>query len=474
MTAPNNAQFKRRIKNALQDQNMRQAVKKATAILRNNRLKAAEERGNWNAWRALGKDIREHVIANLDYYLQEFAGNVRRNGGQVHFADSANDVIQTVSQVVTAHQAKIMVKSKSMVSEEVHLNKALQDSGVTVVETDLAEYIIQLADEPPSHIIVPAIHKNRYQIAELFSHVAGEVIPADTPSLNSFARRMLRERFLAADVGLSGCNFAVAETGSIALVTNEGNGRMVTSLPKVHIVLMGMERIVPSLSDLEVVLNLLPRSATGQKLTSYVSLITGPHQQGELDGPEELHVIIVDNGRTNLLVDPEFRSALHCIRCGACFNVCPVYRQIGGFAYGSVYGGPIGSVITPLLNDDLQHWGELAYASTLCAACSEACPVMIPLHEHLVRLRYRRCKAGYTPELERMAFRTWGSLFSRPGKYRWAMQSGYFLQRPLMHGNHLEGGPTPLAGWTNSRYFPAVAKEPFRKRWDKLVKEVQD
>lgn len=470
MTTLENKNFKKRIKFALHNKNMRLAIKKATTILKDRRLTAAAEMGNWQEWKQRGKDIRSHVINNLDYYLKQFADNVRKKGGQVYFADRAEDVIQVVLQIIEKHQAKTVAKSKSMISEEVHLNKALHDRGVEAIETDLAEYIIQLAEEPPSHIIVPAIHKNRYEIAALFSKEAGEEVASDTPSLNAFARKTLREKFLTADIGLTGCNFAIAETGSIALVSNEGNGRMVSSLPRVHIVLMGMERIVPGLRDLEVVLNLLPRSATGQKFTSYISLLSGPRQAGELDGPEEVHVIIVDNGRSNLLGDKDFQDALRCIRCGACFNVCPVYRQIGGHAYGSVYSGPIGAVITPLLNNDLKDWGELLYASSLCAACSEACPVKIPLHELLVKLRYRRFQAGYTPKLEHMAFKAFQQFFGYPRRYRFAMKSGYYFQRPLMRGNHLEGGPSPLSGWTNSRYFPALAQQPFRERWEELQK----
>lgn len=474
MTTLNNENLKKRIKFALKNKDMREAIKKATAKLKNNRLNAAEEFGNWNEWRQRGKEIRSHVVSNLDYYLKQFADNVRGKGGHVHFAGSAQDVLQVIMDVVDKHQAKTVAKSKSMISEEIHLNKALHDRGVEAIETDLAEYIIQLAEEPPSHIIVPAIHKNRHQIADLFSEVAGERVSSDTPSLNAFARKTLREKFLTADIGLTGCNFGIADTGSVTIVSNEGNGRMVSSLPKVHIVLMGMERIVPNFSDLEVVLNLLPRSATGQKFTSYISIISGPKKPEELDGPEELHVIIVDNGRTNLLGDKDFQDALRCIRCGACFNVCPVYRQIGGHAYGAVYGGPIGAVITPLLHDDLKDWGELIYASSLCAACSEACPVKIPLHELLVKLRYRRVKAGYTPKIEHMAFKVFGGFFGNPRRYRFAMRSGYFVQRPLMKGNHLEGGPTPLSGWTNSRYFPAVAQKPFRDLWKDLKKDVNE
>ncbi len=466
-----NSELKQRIKHALNNTYLRNAVKSATTILRTRKQDSASELGNWQEWRDRGEAIRSHVVANLDYYLSQLAANIKANGGNVHFAAEGAQAVRTVLQIALSHQAKTVVKSKSMISEEIQLNEALVEQGIEAVESDLGEYIIQLARETPSHIIVPSIHKTRQQVADLFSTVAGERIPADTPTLTAFARRVMREKFQTAEIGLSGCNFGVAETGSIALVTNEGNGRMVTSLPKVHVVLMGIERLVPSLADLESLLNLLPRSATGQKLSSYISLITGPRREGELDGPEELHVIIVDNGRSAMLGDPDFQPALHCIRCGACFNVCPVYRQIGGHAYGSVYAGPIGSVITPLLTKDLKNWGELVYASSLCAACAEACPVKIPIHDMLVKLRRRREQDGFTPVLERLGFAGWRRFFKSSGAYSFAFKSGYYAQKPFMKDNHLEGGPSPLSGWTNSRYFPAVSKRTFRQRWDELTKE---
>jgi L-lactate dehydrogenase complex protein LldF len=466
-----NCDLKVRIKHALKNTQLRNAVKSATTILRTRKQSSAEELGNWQEWRDRGQAIRSHVVENLDYYLSELINSLQKNGVQVHFASEGSEAVKTVLDIAAKQHAKAVVKSKSMISEEIHLNNALIDQGIEAIESDLAEYIIQLAGETPSHIIVPAIHKTRQQVSDLFSEVAGEKIPSDTPTLTAFARRVMREKFQTADIGLSGCNFAVAESGSIVLVTNEGNGRMVTSLPPVHIVLMGMERIVPTLADLESVLNLLPRSATGQKLTSYVSVISGPRRIEELDGPEELHVVIVDNGRSNMLGDPDFQAALHCIRCGSCFNVCPVYRQIGGHAYGSVYSGPIGAVITPILNKDLKYWGELVYASSLCAACSEGCPVKIPIHDMLVKLRNLRKQAGFTPALERLGFSSWRRFFKSSGAYSFAFKSGYYAQKPFMKGNHLEGGPSPLSAWTNSRYFPAVTKKTFRERWDELNKE---
>ncbi|HWJ03675.1 MAG TPA: LutB/LldF family L-lactate oxidation iron-sulfur protein, partial [Verrucomicrobiae bacterium] len=435
------------------------------------RLDAAETLGHWQEWRERGRAIRRHVVSNLDYYLNQLTKNVRHNGGNVHFAHTGADAVNIIMEIAARRQAKAVVKSKSMISEEIHLNEALVKKGIEAVESDLGEYIVQLARETPSHIIIPAIHKTRQQISDLFSEVAGETIPSDTPTLTAFARRILREKFITSEIGLSGCNSAVAESGSIVLFTNEGNGRMVTTLPPVHVVLMGMERIVPTFADLEVIMNLLPRSATGQKITSYMSIISGPRREEELDGPEELHLIIVDNGRSGLLGDPDFQPALNCIRCGSCFNVCPVYRQIGGHAYGWVYAGPIGAVLTPLLTKDLKGWGEVIYASSLCAACAEACPVMIPVNDMLVKLRRRRTQDGFTPSLEKLGFNTWRRFFRNSGSYRFAFKSGYYAQKPFMKGNHLEGGPSPLSGWTNSRYFPAVSKQTFRERWNELSKE---
>lgn len=454
-----------RARKGVQDQQMRAAIKKAVERLAGNKTKATEDLGNWEQWREQGKRIRKHTVENLDYYLAQFAQNVRKNGGHVHFVQTAGDARQIILDICKKHDAKMVVKSKSMVSEEIHLNPALERNGIAAIETGLAEYIIQLAGEPPSHIIVPAIHKNRRQIAELFSKVAGHPVADDTPSLTAFARNILRDKFLTAKVGITGCNFAVAQTGSVTLVTNEGNARLTTSLPKVLITLMGMERIVPTFEDLEAVLTLLPRSATGQKLTSYTSVINKARNAGEKDGAEEFHILILDNGRSRMLADDEFRQALHCIRCGACFNVCPVYRQIGGHAYASVYGGPIGSVITPFLLNDLDFWGELSFASSLCVACSHACPVKIPLHDLLLAIRHRRAEAGHTPFLEKQAFSLWRRFFKIPSAYKFAMKTAAIAQQPMVHNGFIKAGPPPLSNWTNSRYFPALPGKTFRDRW---------
>jgi L-lactate dehydrogenase complex protein LldF len=303
-----------------------------------------------------------------------------------------------------------VVKGKSMASEEIHLNPALEADGRRVVETDLGEFIVQLAHEAPSHIILPAIHKDRHDVAELFTADAGAPIPPNVDDEAAYARRRLRELFLSADAGITGVNFAVAETGSVCLVENEGNGRMCTTLPRVHIAVMGMERVVADLAELDVCLALLARSATGQDLTVYTNLLSGPRRPGEADGPDEMHVIVLDNGRHDVLAG-EFREALNCIRCGACLNVCPVYRQVGGHAYGSVYPGPIGAVLTPLLHPADPAARELSQASSLCGACWEACPVRIPLHDMLLGLR-RRDAPTDAPVSQRVGFGVWSALWS--------------------------------------------------------------
>jgi L-lactate dehydrogenase complex protein LldF len=347
-----------------------------------------------------------------------------------------------------------------MASEEIALNHALADVGVEAVETDLGEWIIQLAGEHPSHIVAPAAHKSKEDVAELFSEVAGKRLPNDGPALMAFARERLRQKFLAADMGISGVNFAVSSTGTLCTVTNEGNARMCTSLPRVHVALMGMERVVGTWDELAVMLALLGRSATGQKLTQYTTLISGPRREGEFDGPDESHLVILDNGRSNIL-GTRYQSALRCIRCGACLNVCPVFRQVGGHAYDPVYSGPIGAVINPLLRGT-ERAGELAHASTLCGACTEVCPVRIPLHDHLVRLRqdYAGEEAG---RLEHWAYASWSRA--------WASAAGFDLFSRL---NSLVGTvrrtkwgrrvPLPLVSrWSEGRVLPDIPARDYRR-----------
>ncbi len=457
---------------ALQDDFLRAAVRFTTDRLKDRKHGATEELGRWEEWRERGREIRAHTVSHLDYYLRRFVDNARAAGAEIHFASDAQEASAAVLGVVHAKQAQLVAKSKSMVSEEIHINRRLEEQNVRVVETDLGEYIIQLANEMPSHIIIPAIHKTREQIKDLFTRDGGQNLGTDTKALVTFARRKLRETFLTADIGMTGCNFGVAESGSVVLFTNEGNADMVSALPKTHIVVMGMERVLPTFADLEVMANLLPRSATGQKVITYMSVITGPRRAQERCGPEELHIVILDNGRSSQLGDDEFRDVLHCIRCGACLNVCPVYRHIGGHAYGSVYPGPIGAVLTPLLLQG-EEFADLPNASSLCGACYEACPVKIPLHDMLVALRRRAAGGPRTKRAERAAWRGYALAFAKPGRYRLVTRMARLAQTPLQHDGYIESTWGPLMGWTNSRHAPALAPESFRDRFSRMKQDVR-
>lgn len=458
---------------ALNNEFLRSAVRYTTERLRNGKHAATEEHGNWDQWRERGRQIRLHTIAHLDYYLNEFAENARANGAHVHFAETAAEAVNIALTIAKHKAATSVVKSKSMVSEELHLNQALESIGVEAVETDLGEYIIQLANETPSHIIIPAIHKNRFQIAELLSKEAGETLPPDTAILAGFVRMKLREKFLKADIGLTGCNFAIAETGSMVLFENEGNARMVTTVPKTQITLMGMERLIPSWADLEVMATLLPRSATGQKLTVYMSGITGPGRHLDADGPDEQHIIIIDNGRSLQLGDPEFQELLNCIRCGACLNACPVYRHIGGHAYGGTYSGPIGAVLTPALNGNVAEWDDIANASSLCGACYEACPVKIPLHEMLVFLRRRKNEAGLGSKLEAAGMKGFSAVMGKSGRYRRAVSALKLGQRLIVRNGVIRARIGPLKGWNTYRVTPSLPKQSFRDQWETVESELR-
>ncbi|MED5015749.1 LutB/LldF family L-lactate oxidation iron-sulfur protein [Paenibacillus chibensis] len=473
MSTPQGSNVKDRAKTALKDEFLVDAVKFTTERLKNSKLAATAENGNWEEWRERGRQIRLHTIAHLDYYLSRFVENARAQGVHVHFAPEAKDAARIALEIAKHQGAKSVVKSKSMVSEEVHINEAFESIGIESIESDLGEYIIQLANEPPSHIIIPAIHKNRHQIAELLSKEAGDTLEPETKILAGFARRKLRDKFLEADIGLTGCNFGIAETGSVVIFENEGNARMVSTVPKTQITLMGMERLIPSWDDLEVMATLLPRSATGQKLTMYMSGITGPRRAQDGDGPEEMHIIIVDNGRSLQLGDPEFQELLNCIRCGACLNACPVYRHIGGHSYPGTYSGPIGAVLTPALNKNAGEWQDIANASSLCGACYEACPVKIPLHDMLVYLRNRKVERGYTAAGEKMAMKGFKMLMKSHKRFRKAVKAGQIGQKLLVRDGYIRSQIGPLGGWTAYRYIPELPKQSFREQWPGLAAEVE-
>lgn len=446
---------------------MRFAVSGAQERLRSRRLDAAEELGNWEEWRALGEEIRQHTLENLDYYLEQLTDNVAKRGGHVFFAQTAEEANEYIKNVARQKQAKKVVKSKSMVTEEIHMNAALEELGCEVIETDLGEYILQVDDhDPPSHIVAPALHKNKEQIRDVFQQKLSYKKTEKPEELALHAREMLRKEFLSADIGITGCNFAIAESGSISLVTNEGNARLTTALPKTQITVMGMERIVPTFEEFEVLVSLLTRSAVGQRLTSYVTALTGPRLPGEVDGPEEFHLVIVDNGRSAIL-GTEFQSVLQCIRCAACVNVCPVYRHIGGHSYGSIYSGPIGAVLSPLLGG-YEDYKELPYASTLCAACTDACPVKIPLHELLHKHRQRIVeKEGKAPISEKLAMKAFGLGAASSSLYTVGAKVAPAALTPFMSGSSISKGPGPLKAWTESREFPAPTKERLRDWFDK-------
>ena len=411
--------------------------------------------------------IKQGTMANLDRYLEQMADNVEARGGNVFFAEDGEAVVRYIGDLARRKGAKVVTKSKSMATEEIELNRRLEedyaDLDLEIVETDLGEWIAQLAGDHPSHIVGPILHMNRKRITEVLSQAAGEELPPDVEALGSFARKRLREKFLAADIGVTGANFGVAETGTVATITNEGNARLVTSVPPVHVIVMGIEKLVPRFEDLSVFVRLLARSGTGQKLTVYTNFITGPRDEGELDGAEELHLILMDNGRSKLL-GTEFEEALYCIRCGACLNVCPVYRQTGGHAYGSTYSGPIGAVITPLLKGQ-KDAKDLPHASSLCGACWEACPVGIPLHELLLKLRNQQVEEGMKGKGETLAFKGFENTMKNPALYKISGKAGRLVQKPLKKDGSVRPLPGPLSAWTDSRDLPPLAEKPFRDLW---------
>ena len=460
--------FRQRADRAMQDVFLQEALTIATTKFIGLRREAFAGFPEGEGLRDAAREIKEATLQHLDRYLEQLVENVERLGGRVHYATTPEEARAIILDIARQAGARIAVKSKSMATEEIHLNEALEAAGITPVETDLGEYIIQLAHERPSHIIAPAIHKTKGQIADLFTKELGRTVAADPEALTKLARGELREKFLQADLGITGANFAVADTGTVVLVTNEGNGRMVTSLPRVHVAVMGVEKVVPSMTDLMVFLAILAKSATGQKLSVYTTLVQGPRRAGELEGPEEFHLVLLDNGRIAQLAGP-LREALYCLRCGACLNVCPVYRQIGGHAYGHTYPGPIGILLTAMLNGP-GAVKDLAHASSLCGACADACPVRIDIPRMLIELRREVDEKRIAPWTERIVFKAFGWLLTRPALYRLAASVGRLLQRPFVRDGAIRS--LPLFGdWTRTRDLPMVARRTFRERWRNLELE---
>ena len=472
---PRTSNFRQGSASALADDQVQRNLEGLYSGFHSARLAASAATSNWDELRDRGRQIKSHVIENLDYYLEQLAQNVERAGGKVFFAEDAKAASDYVVSVAASRGIDMVVKSKSMLSEEMGLNERLESEGIEPVETDLGEYIVQLAGETPFHIIAPAIHKSREQVSDLFADKLGTGRMEDIEELTREARRQLRAKFMAAGMGISGANFLVAESGTVTLVSNEGNGRMCTSMPKVHIAISGMEKVVPSLEDLGLFLRLLIRSATGQMLSSYVTTITGPRGTEEEDGPEEFHLVIVDNGRSRLLADEHLREALLCLRCGACLNACPVYRKVGGHAYGWVYPGPIGAIVSPMLTG-LSEGKDLPYASTLCGACKEACPVRIDIPRMLLYMRKELTQGDNYPSeksvdgAERMAMKAWRASVSTGGAMQAANWVGRVGQSLMSRTPGISKLPGPLSGWSDHRDVPELKKS-FRSRWRTLSEE---
>jgi len=459
--------LRQRATQALGDRFLHEALDIATTKFITLRREAFDDFPEGERLRDRARAIKEATLQRLDEHLEKLVANVERLGGHVHFATTAEEARDVVLDIARRTGARMAVKSKSMATEEIHLNDALEAIGVTPVETDLGEYIIQLAHERPSHIIAPAIHKTKGQVAELFSReLKRPGLPADPEVLTKIAREELREKFLTADLGITGANFAVAETGTVVLVTNEGNGRMATSLPRVHVAVMGVEKVIPSMTDLAVFLAILAKSATGQKLSVYTTLVQGPRRPAELEGPEEFHLVLLDNGRIAQIAGT-LRESLYCLRCGACLNVCPVYRQIGGHAYGYTYPGPIGILLTAMLNGP-SSVKELAHASSLCGACADACPVRIDIPRMLIELRRQVDEEHIAPWTERVLFKTFARLLVHPTLYRLGARIGRILQRPLIREGRIRALPFFFGRWTKTRDLPPVAARTFQERWPEL------
>ena len=490
------------------DPSLQRALTIATGKAAGSRHAAVTNLGaeNWEELRERAHAVKEHTINNLDFYLEKFSANVERLGGHVFWAGTSDEACSYIAQLSYRHGVKEIVKSKSMMTEEIGLNRALAEAGIKAIETDLGEYIVQLAHERPSHINMPAIHKTRSEVADLLAEKLGVERTEEISEMTALARRVLRERFAEAGMGITGVNYAIAETGTIVLVENEGNIRLTTSLPRVHVAIMGIEKVIPALQDLEVFLKLLSRSASGQKMCSYVSLLTGIKSSASEEGPEEFHVVLIDNGRVEILADEHLRESLYCIRCGACLNVCPVYRKIGGHAYGWVYPGPIGAVLTPQMIG-LGPAAALPFASSLCGACGDVCPVKIKLPNMLLHLRgeikenghissrltsidrqtrnasetrnstndqsensdgqsrLARSREYWTNVFEHIGFKFWAVAMRNSRRYQYAARLARLAQAVIGKRNSNGDLVLRLPRWTITRNFPPLPRHSFREQW---------
>ncbi|HTU36191.1 MAG TPA: LutB/LldF family L-lactate oxidation iron-sulfur protein [Candidatus Acidoferrum sp.] len=435
---------------------------------------AAVQRGrkqfvDYEAARQKCYEIKWEALNHLDKYLLEFEEKVKARGGQVFWAETAEDARRYIADLAMRRGVRTVVKSKSMVTEEIHLTPALEKLGLRVFETDLGEFIVQLRNEPPFHIVTPAMHLTRGDIAKLFREKLPNAMSSgasseDPPELVAVARRALRRAFFSAEMGITGANFLVADAGMIAITTNEGNDRLGTALPRLHVAVVGIEKVIPRLEDLAILWPVLATAGTGQTITCYDSLIGGPRRDGEVDGPEEFHVVLLDNGRTDLLADAEQRDVLHCIRCGSCLNACPVFRAVGGHTYGTTYSGPIGSVLTPHLRG-LNEFQHLSYASSLCGACTSVCPVKIDLHHHLLHNRRNAVREGDRPWHERAAFKLWRWTMNSAGRFALAGAAGRAALRGLYRLGLEATAVDPLRPWTKYRTAPPIPRKSFRAMW---------
>lgn len=463
MTGPNPGGYREAAARSLRDSpSVRDSVGSATRTFDGLR-EAAFAEVDGEKWKDWARDVKSHSLRHLDRYLEQATSQLEARGVHVHWAETAADALSVLDTVVEAHGVRTAVKAKSMLSEELEVNNHLESLGVDPIETDLGEYIIQLLGEPPSHIVGPAIHRSLDDCRELFHRELGTPLDADPDELAAAAREALRGRFLDADLGISGGNFLAADTGTIGLIENEGNIRLSTSVPRVHVAFVGIEKIVPTLADVAGFLQLTARSATGQPIGLFVSLIQGPRTGAEIDGPEEVHVVLVDNGRTTLLADERAWEALRCVRCGACLNICPVYRQTGGHAYGWTYSGPIGAILSPGLLG-LEESMPLPHASTLCGACTDVCPVRIPIPDLLHHWREKAVDAGLSPLSERFGSSLFTGLSTRPGAYRAATAGLRWTPwRPASRALPV------LSGWSQEREAPMPSPKSFRQLWDEGI-----